>query len=142
MGLDILASNQVHAGVWVAPRHAFNGVTLNALRDCGMMIISDGFGFRCVRDAMGFTWIPQQLWDHRDAAFGVRTICHHPNTMGEQELANLNNHMARFRASSRRDMLRSVIEEARPMNSADHIARAVSAARVRVKTAVKNLLRP
>ena len=41
------------------------------------------------------TWIPQQLWAPVEKSSGLWTICVHPNTAGEAEIAALRGFLAR-----------------------------------------------
>jgi predicted deacetylase len=75
--------------VWVAPAHAFDAVTLQALREeTSIGIVSDGIAFDTYFEA-GFYWIPQQLWRLAPRRAGLWTVCLHPNAMSEQSIARL-----------------------------------------------------
>ena len=81
MGLGELVQNGIHPIIWVAPAHTFDMNTLIALKEeTDIRIISDGLAFYPFfhRD---FLWIPQQLWSFKKMAFGIWTICLHPNSM-------------------------------------------------------------
>jgi hypothetical protein len=87
-GLRILYDHELNPAIWVAPRHGFDRNTLNALCAEGITLLSDGFArvpFR--RD--GLTWIPQQLWGPVDKSKGLWTICVHPSTASDAEIAAL-----------------------------------------------------
>ena len=87
-GLRILRGHGLSPSIFVAPRHGFDEKTLLALRAEGIALLSDGFA-RTPFLRRGVTWIPQQLWGPLDKPSGVWTICIHPNTAGEEDLANL-----------------------------------------------------
>jgi predicted deacetylase len=87
-GLNILRGHGLNPGIWVAPRHGFDSNTLEALTAEGVPRLSDGFARTpFVRD--GLTWIPQQLWSAVEKPCGVWTICVHPNTIKDEEIARL-----------------------------------------------------
>lgn len=103
-GIEILRAQGLNPAVWVAPRHGFDAATLRALPHCGIRAISDGFA-RLPHSHAGLLYIPQQLWAGVDKAVGVWTICVHPNTMSDAELAALRGflrlHAARFTSFER-----------------------------------------
>jgi len=87
-GLRILRRHGLDPRIWVAPRHGFDRHTLQALRAEGIPLVSDGFArVPFVRD--GVAWIPQQLWGPVDQTKGVWTICIHPNTATDEDIARL-----------------------------------------------------
>jgi len=87
-GIRILRGHGLDPNIWVAPRHGFDRNTLAALREEGILLLSDGFSrvpfLRC-----GLTWIPQQLWAPVEKERGLWTVCVHPNTAGYAEIAAL-----------------------------------------------------
>jgi peptidoglycan/xylan/chitin deacetylase (PgdA/CDA1 family) len=114
--LACFASHGVRADVWVAPGHSFDGNTLQALREGGLTIVSDGFYARAVRDADDMSWIPQQLWRFRPMPTGLWTVCYHVNSWGEAELARFERDLEGFRESI--ISLEDVVSEAVPGMSA------------------------
>ena len=60
-GLAILRGHGLKPRLWVAPRHGFDGNTLDALRRSGIEYLSDGLGRMPVCRG-GVVWIPQQIW--------------------------------------------------------------------------------
>jgi predicted deacetylase len=85
-GLAILRSHGLNPRIWVAPRHGFDQHTLNALHNEGIHLLSDGLArIPFTRD--GLTWIPQQLWAPVKKANGLWTICIHPNTVTDAQIA-------------------------------------------------------
>jgi predicted deacetylase len=95
-GMHILQSHGLIPTVWVAPRHGFDHTTVKVLRELGIHTISDGFArypFR--RD--GVLWVPQQLWDVREMAQGLCTVCYHPNTLTERSFEQLRNFLETHR---------------------------------------------
>lgn len=107
-GLAILRGHGLNPRLWVAPRHGFDGNTLQALRRAGIEYLSDGLGRVPVRRG-GVVWIPQQLWRPEVKRKGIWTICVHPNTMTDGDAAVLGEflrgHAAQFTSFER------VIEE-------------------------------
>jgi hypothetical protein len=92
-GLRILRGHGLNPRIWVAPRHGFDAHTLEALRAERIPLLSDGF----VRTPFlrgGVTWIPQQLWAPVVKPCGLWTICVHPNTAGDAEIARLREFLA------------------------------------------------
>jgi predicted deacetylase len=87
-GLRILRGHGLNPILWVAPRHGFDAETLRALLGEGITILSDGFS-RLPFLRRGITWIPQQLWAPQEKASGLWTICVHPNTAGDAQIAEL-----------------------------------------------------
>jgi len=85
----IFLSQDVTPTIWIAPAHCFDWVTLKAIRnETPIRIVSDGIA----RDQYfeeDFYWIPQQLWTLTERRDGLWTVCLHPNTMTEVELAAL-----------------------------------------------------
>ena len=87
-GLSILRGHGLCPSVWVAPRHGFDAATLQALREEGIPMVSDGFARRPFL-RHGLTWIPQQLWAPVEKDRGLWTICLHPNSASGKEVAAL-----------------------------------------------------
>ncbi len=87
-GLNILRSHGLNPRVFVAPRHGFDARTLRALRAEGIEILSDGFARMPFRRG-GLAWIPQQLWAPKEKSSGLWTICLHPATASDREVAEL-----------------------------------------------------
>jgi hypothetical protein len=87
-GLRILREQGLNPKIWVAPRHGFDRNTLEALRAEGITILSDGFA-RVPFRRCGLTWIPQQLSSPVDKSKGIWTICVHPDTICDEDLAKL-----------------------------------------------------
>jgi hypothetical protein len=87
-GLSILRGHGLKPKMWVAPRHGFDGNTLLALRAEGIEVLSDGFA-RTPFLRGGLTWIPQQLWVPVHKTQGLWTICLHPNTATDAQIAEL-----------------------------------------------------
>jgi hypothetical protein len=87
-GLAILEGYGLKPRIWVAPRHGFDVLTLEALREEGVELISDGFARRPFRMG-GLVWVPQQLWGPVVKANGVWTICLHANSASEEDVRRL-----------------------------------------------------
>ena len=80
--LAVFTRHGIRADAWVAPAHAFDALTVKALLELGIEIISDGFYSRPVK-RLGALWIPQQMWQFRSMPFGVWTVCYHLNRFSE-----------------------------------------------------------
>jgi len=98
-GLRMLRSHGLHPSIWVAPRHGFDRHTIPALLGEGISLLSDGFA-RAPFLRRGITWIPQQLWGPVEKDRGLWTICTHPNTASDTDIAALRSfigaHVAQF----------------------------------------------
>jgi predicted deacetylase len=103
-GLRILREHGLAPNIWVAPRHGFDRNTLIALREEGILRLSDGFA-RVPFLQSGLTWIPQQLWAPVEKDCGLWTVCVHPNTARDAEIAALRGfldlHAAQFTSLDR-----------------------------------------
>ena len=83
--MRIMKHEYLEPRVWIAPKHGFDGQTVDALKSFGILCISDGFAlYPYVEAAM--LWLPQQMWRFRKMPFGVWTICIHPSTVSESRL--------------------------------------------------------
>jgi predicted deacetylase len=79
----------VTPSVWVAPSHAFDINTLEALKHATpIRLISDGIAFYPFTED-NLTFVPQQLWWPKWRPFGVWTICLHPENMTEADIGKL-----------------------------------------------------
>jgi predicted deacetylase len=87
-GVRILRGHGLDPNIWVAPRHGFDRNTLAALREEGILHLSDGFA-RVPFLQSGLTWIPQQLWAPVEKSRGLWTVCVHPNTARDAEISAL-----------------------------------------------------
>ena len=92
-GMRILRGHGLDPKLWVAPRHGFDANTLAVLGEEGILVLSDGFT-RAPFLRRGFTWIPQQLWAPVEKDRGLWTICVHPNTARESEIAAFHSFLA------------------------------------------------
>jgi peptidoglycan/xylan/chitin deacetylase (PgdA/CDA1 family) len=61
-GQQALEAEGLHPTVWVAPSHSFDSATLDAVRDLGIRIVSDGVGRHPTVDERGLIWIPAPPW--------------------------------------------------------------------------------
>ncbi|MGD1108100.1 MAG: DUF2334 domain-containing protein [Terracidiphilus sp.] len=87
-GLRILRGHGLNPKIWVAPRHGFDRRTLDELCAEEITLLSDGFARVPFRRG-SLTWIPQQLWGPVEKYRGLWTICVHPNTASDAEIAAL-----------------------------------------------------
>lgn len=110
--------------VWIAPAHCFDTTTLKAIyAETSIRIVSDGIA-RDQYFAENFFWIPQQLWNFKARSSGLWTVCLHPNTMTENDIALFRMNLAnlfsskvisisdihlKYRAKSIRDLFFSVV---------------------------------
>lgn len=85
-GLEVFEREGVHADVWVAPAHSFDGVTVSALAAVGIRTISDGMALAPFTDPQGTLWIPQQFANMRPMPFGVWTYCYHLEDLTPQAM--------------------------------------------------------
>jgi len=92
-GLRILRGHGLNPIIWVAPRHGFDALTLQALLGEGISFLSDGFA-RVPFLQGGITWVPQQLWGPAEKTSGLWTICVHPNTASNAQIAALRGFIA------------------------------------------------
>ena len=92
-GMRILRGHGLDPNIWIAPRHGFDKHTFQALLGEGISLLSDGFT-RAPFLRSGMTWIPQQLWAPVEKERGLWTVCVHPNTARDAEIAVLRNFLA------------------------------------------------
>jgi predicted deacetylase len=92
-GIRILRGHRLDPNIWIAPRHGFDKHTIQALLGEGISFLSDGLA-RVPFIRRGLTWIPQQLWAPVDKERGLWTVCVHPNTASDAEIAALRNFLA------------------------------------------------
>jgi predicted deacetylase len=93
-GVEILRGQGLEPRIWVAPRHGFDWVTLEVLREEGIELLSDGFAARPFRWGE-MTWIPQQLWEPVEKASGLWTICIHANSATDESVVALEDFLKR-----------------------------------------------
>lgn len=96
--LKIFASYDIKPNLWVAPAHSFDKVTVRALSDLGIEIISDGF-FKAPVKYMNMIWVPQQLWKFRHFRSGIWTVCYHVNGMKKKELDKICSDLISYKKS-------------------------------------------
>jgi hypothetical protein len=87
-GLKILRGHGLNPRIWVAPRHGFDRITLRALSQEGIKVLSDGFAREPFARG-GLTWIPQQLWAPVNKSEGLWTICVHSNKASRSQTNHL-----------------------------------------------------
>lgn len=84
---NLFAEQGVKPRVFVAPNHGFDANTVRAiLRHGAMQWISDGISWRVFHDR-GLVWLPQLDWRIPRLRFGFRTVCLHPCTMSDGDIA-------------------------------------------------------
>ena len=137
-GLSILRGHGLNPEIWVAPRHGFDGRTLDALLAEKIHLLSDGFA-RAPFLHGGVTWIPQQLWGPLKKSEGLWSICMHPNTAREEDIhhlrAFLRTNAAQFTSVDR------VLAEIPPttLTLAERIYSGIALSRVKASRAVKRI---
>jgi predicted deacetylase len=97
-GLALLRSHGLDPRLFVAPRHGFDRATLRALHAAGIGYLSDGFARMPFRRG-GIVWLPQQLWRPVAKPSGLWTICIHPNTATDDDIATLRDFLAAHSAA-------------------------------------------
>jgi Uncharacterized protein conserved in bacteria (DUF2334) len=107
-GSDILHREGLDPRIWVAPRHGLDRITLEALREVGISLVSDGLAERPFRLG-GLTWIPQQLWSPVAQPHGLWTICIHANTATDAQVEEMERFLRRW--SGQFTTVERVVEE-------------------------------
>ncbi|MGZ8441237.1 MAG: DUF2334 domain-containing protein [Candidatus Deferrimicrobiaceae bacterium] len=87
-GIRLLGERGLAPTVFVAPGHALDDNTVDAVEASGIRVVSEGFSLFPYR-RNGVFWIPQQLWRPRAMPLGVWTFCVHPNEMDEEKSGRL-----------------------------------------------------
>jgi len=96
-GLELFRREGVRADAWIAPGHSFDHVTIRALHDLGLPVISDGMALAPYRDPSGALWVPQQFARMRAMPFGLWTFCYHINGLDAAGLADFGRRLERLR---------------------------------------------
>jgi predicted deacetylase len=94
--MAIFAGQGVTPQAFVAPAHSFDEVTLEALAECGIRRISDGYSVLPNLDARGLLWIPQQLGRFRRMPVGIWTVCCHINAWTPEMVRRFARDLERF----------------------------------------------
>lgn len=87
-GKEILQSEGVWDGVFMAPSHSFDTATLRALKALGFRAVTDGFGF-FPYEIDGIKAVPQLFARPFGFGVGVETVCIHANTLDDERRAML-----------------------------------------------------
>lgn len=95
-GLDVFAEHGIRPDMWIAPNHAFDRVTLDVLRQRGLLAVSDRPGVWPFKDGSGILWVPMQLWRFDDRRKGVWSVCTHPNTWSDETARRFASDIERF----------------------------------------------
>lgn len=95
--LAVFQRERITPEVWVAPAHSFDAVTLRVLKRLGLATVSDGLYLNPIKDALGITYIPQQLWRLRPMRFGLWTICYHHNGWTQRDVDRFEADAQRYR---------------------------------------------
>lgn len=115
-GLEIFKTHNIFPKIFIAPGHAFDEITLKALNDSKINIISDGFYFRPIYNK-DIYWIPCQIWRFHRMPFGYWTICLHADMMSDQDIVNLEENIEKYRQSVYNFDLSRLKAIATPLNS-------------------------
>jgi predicted deacetylase len=87
-GKAILEREGVWQGVFMAPSHSFDALTINALKALGFTAITDGYGFYAY-DLEGLMAVPQLLSRPLGLGIGVETVCLHVNTLSDEAIRRM-----------------------------------------------------
>ncbi len=88
-GIGVFLANGIdRPDVFVAPSHSLDNNTLEALKDNGVSIVSDGL-YKHPYIYRGLKWVPCQLWWPQNKRNGVWTICYHPETATDSAVKQL-----------------------------------------------------
>ena len=133
-GKEIMQREGVWSGVFMAPSHSFDEITVQALRDLEFTALTDGFGFYTY-DIHGLMAVPQLVARPLGFGFGVETICLHVNTMSEEAIGR----MIDFIHAHRKQIIS--FDEALQVNASvpliASVLRHVTSAAVRARRAVR-----
>ncbi len=133
-GKEIMQREGVWSGVFMAPSHSFDEITVQALRDLEFTALTDGFGFYTY-DIHGLMAVPQLVARPLGFGFGVETICLHVNTMSEEAIGR----MIDFIRAHRKQIIS--FDEALQVNASvpliASVLRHVTSAAVRARRAVR-----
>jgi hypothetical protein len=94
---QIFEQHGIEPWIFVAPAHSFDKATLQALREVGFSVLSDGFYPFPRRDRFGMIWVPQQLWSFKLRVCGVWTVCSHINSWSNRNICEFEAALNRFR---------------------------------------------
>lgn len=94
-GQEILAREQLHATMFMAPGHTYDKNTLQALADLGFQSVTDGYAERPYRYRK-LQFIPCKISEPK-LPKAVDTICLHINSMSEKSLENLKRYIQKNR---------------------------------------------
>ncbi len=94
-GKKIFEENGIRIDAFMAPSHSFDEVTLRALVNNDIRVITDGTAFfpHYYRDVM---FVPQLLATPRKMPFGIYTWCLHPNTMDNKRVEHVGEFIRRY----------------------------------------------
>lgn len=87
-GKVIMQREGVWSGVFMAPSHSFDQITVKALRDLEFTALTDGFGFYPY-EVQGLKAVPQLVARPLGFGLGVETICLHANTMSDEAISRM-----------------------------------------------------
>ncbi len=79
-GAEIMADEGVATNIFMAPSHAFDVTTMDALRQTGFRFVTDGAALWPYKE-QGLIFVPQLFSYPRHFGIGVYTLCSHLDTM-------------------------------------------------------------
>ncbi len=85
-GARILRENGVAIDCFMAPWHAFDGATIDALKAAGIFAVTDGYAL-FPYERRGVLFVPQVAEKALPVKAGVQTLCQHVNNWGEGDFA-------------------------------------------------------
>lgn len=103
-GKEIMETEGVWQGIFMAPNHAFDHITLRALQSKGFEIVTDGWGMYPYRTA-GISLVPQLISTDRTLGFGVYTCCLHIGSMSEASIEEFSHSLDELTCVSLEDAL-------------------------------------
>lgn len=91
-GKEIFKKHGINVDIWMAPGHSFDKNTVRALKKLEFSALTDGIGLFPVKKH-GITFVPQQSWEPGKAHMGVKTVCLHLNSAGDQLYKKVEKHL-------------------------------------------------
>lgn len=87
-GKKILEDESIRIDAFMAPGHSLDWVTVRALLDNGISVVTDGIAYYPYKEK-GMQFIPQTSPWFRKGAFGVETVCFHINSWRDEQFDKL-----------------------------------------------------
>jgi hypothetical protein len=77
-----MSSEGVATSIFIAPSHAWDAITVEALRQTGFELVSDGAAL-WPYEKQGLIFVPQLFPHPRHFGFGIYTLCIHLDTLDD-----------------------------------------------------------